>query len=545
MLGSILLFYEMILPIKDSLKRLSMPIISAWSLTLFYALFIFSFTFSRYSSGSPSFNGTSQVALVFYIGSLMVFAAGMALFYLIVYYSDKNDKSLFNEMISKLDKKYLLMFIWFVIMIIAARGAIRNVFVFSPVTAIMVAFFFVMSWQILSNVKQKYIRLAGFVFLILLLFSPIALGSFFNTGALKIIKPIVTVGGLLENQGIVFNYYLTSSQQAKYTGTPYDRQWQLAMKWVRDNTPLDAIFGHWWDYGYWVQTGGERATVTDGGNNIGLWNYYMGRFALAGANQSEALDFLYAHNVTHFLIISDEIGKYTAFSSIGGGVNYERYSWINTFSLEPKQTQETRNGVTYFYQGGQVLDEDFNYNGKLFPGRAAGIGAVLLKVVREKITSGNESKDVERLDQPEVILVYGGIQEKVPLECIFINNQMFKFDKTGKPGYKGCFRVLPTINGNGQVENPIGAGLMVSERGFNAIWTQLFLFNQKNPDYDTSAYKLAYSDETTGMPLAIYGGRMIGPLKIWELNYPKDIKFKPEYLGMDYAKANLTDATKV
>jgi len=73
----------------------------------------------------------------------------------------------------------------------------------------------------------------------------------------------------------------------------------------------------------------------------------------------------------------------------------------------------------------------------------------------------------------------------------------------------------------------------------------LFLFNQKNPDYDTSAYKLAYSDETTGMPLAIYAGRMIGPLKIWEMNYPKEIKFKPEYLLMGYGEANLTEVEKV
>jgi asparagine N-glycosylation enzyme membrane subunit Stt3 len=538
MFGSVLLFYETIRKIKQSLKKLKIPGVSVYSLTIFYAMFIFAFTFSRYSRGSR-FNGTSQQAIVFYIGSLIVFGLGLGILYLLIYYKDKE---IFNEIVAGLNKKYILMFIWFVVMIIGARGAIRLLFTFAPVTAIMVAFFFTRMIETLSTVKQKYVKVFGIALLVLMLISPVAIGSYFNNGALKIVKPVVTIGGLIDSKGIVVNYYNNVNSQAKYTGTPYSQQWQRAMQWVRDSTPLDAVFGHWWDYGYWVQTGGERATVTDGGNNVGLWNYYMGRHALIGQNQTEALEFLYAHNVSHFLIISDEIGKYTAFSSIGGGINYERYSWINTYVQDPKQTQETRSGTTYLYAGGQVLDEDFTYNGVTFPGRAAGIGAVRLKIEKEEITQGNQTRTAEKLGQPEIILVYNGQQQAVPLNCVFINNQVFKFEGEG---YNGCFRVMPTIGGNGQLQNPIGAGLLVSERGFRAIWTQLYLFNQKNPDYDTSAYKVAYSDETTGMPLAVFNGRLIGPLKIFEITYPEDIEYKPEYNLRTYKQANLTSVTRV
>src|SRR3990172_10160255 len=108
------------------------------------------------------------------------------------------------------------------------------------------------------------------------------------------------------------------------------------MTWVRENTERNTVFGHWWDYGYWVQSIGERATVLDGGNAISYWNHMMGRYALTGTNETEALEFLYAHNTTHFLIDSTDIGKYPAFSSIGSDENYDRRSWISPFLKDPK-----------------------------------------------------------------------------------------------------------------------------------------------------------------------------------------------------------------
>ena len=32
------------------------------------------------------------------------------------------------------------------------------------------------------------------------------------------------------------------------------------MSWVRENTPEESIFVHWWDYGYWVQYGFGKPT---------------------------------------------------------------------------------------------------------------------------------------------------------------------------------------------------------------------------------------------------------------------------------------------
>lgn len=39
--------------------------------------------------------------------------------------------------------------------------------------------------------------------------------------------------------------------------------WLDSMKWIKNNTPKDAVVAAWWDYGYWISTMGERATLAD------------------------------------------------------------------------------------------------------------------------------------------------------------------------------------------------------------------------------------------------------------------------------------------
>ena len=39
--------------------------------------------------------------------------------------------------------------------------------------------------------------------------------------------------------------------------------WLESMEWIKNNTPKDAVIASWWDYGYWISTLGERATIAD------------------------------------------------------------------------------------------------------------------------------------------------------------------------------------------------------------------------------------------------------------------------------------------
>lgn len=39
--------------------------------------------------------------------------------------------------------------------------------------------------------------------------------------------------------------------------------WLDSLEWIKNNTSEDAVIAAWWDYGYWIQTLAERATLAD------------------------------------------------------------------------------------------------------------------------------------------------------------------------------------------------------------------------------------------------------------------------------------------
>ena len=479
--GSTLLFYYIIRPIKKHKIKF----------TLLYITFLMTFILSRYSQASQIWNGETTISNFAYIGSLIIFAITFIIYYFYTYYKNKEEFTL----IETLDKKYIFMMIWFLLMVVAARGAIRSFYTFSPVTCILASFLTVESYNYASKLKEKAYRIMIYVAIFMLVFSPVIY------------------------QGVLVSFYAQSSYNAAHMGPAYNLQWDKAMTWAGKNTPRNAVFAHWWDYGYWVQYGSNRSTILDGANSIVYWNYLMGRYVLTGKTEEEALEFLKTHNATHLLIISDEIGKYSAYSSIGSDENYDRYSWITNFAINPSESysiQETRNETIYMYRGQYVFDGDFIYQGQIFPRGSSAIVAFLLPI--QKI-----SEQLYNFNRPTAILVYNGQQLKVPVNCMYLGDKKYDY---GTDGLTGCFKMVPTVDGNvinKGLEMP-GGSLYISEKGVNALWVNLYLFNRI-----TDNFKLAYTDEDV-LPLTIYNGRIIGPLKIWEINYPEGIEVNPKYL---------------
>lgn len=480
MAGTVWMFYNMIKGIKAMKKT------TVWGLTALCAVFIMALTMSRYSASS-TFNGETAISQIVYIGSLLVFFLIIGYGYVKNLYFNKEAK----DDIGKMDIMLPLIFIWFVIMAIAARSAIRLLFVFAPVTAVLMGYIASESLTTVKHLKKDAYKIIAFIMLLLII-----LPAFYG-------------------------FSKSTMAQAAYVGTSFSPQWQNAMSWAKENTPEEAVFAHWWDYGYWVQWGANRATIVDGGNAMGSVNHFVGRHVLTAQNETEALEFMKSRNVTNLLIISDEIGKYPAYSSIGADRDYDRYSWISTFTMQPSQIRETRNETIYLFTGGTPLDDDFIYQGKLFPANAAGVAGIFLPIETREVDTGNGTAQIQRVLQPEAVLVYNGQQIQVPLKCAYINGQEMIFE--GKENLEGCIRVIPTIEANGQM-NPLGAALYLSPEVYKGLFAKIFLLNHEYPHI-----KLAYSDENTGMPLAIYQGRLIGPLKIWNITYPDSLYVPPEY----------------
>jgi Ca2+/Na+ antiporter len=514
--GSIFLFYEIF---KESKKY-------KFKFTFAYVLFLFFFLFSAYSNSSV-LNGESTLSLLFSFGSLFAFAVFLGGYFLYSFYEsrkellktegkeeEKENLRLINykelaKTFANIDEKYLILFLWLFIGMMAAKSANRLYFIFIPITTIFLSYIVIRLLDSSLETKDKAYKFIGLTFLFFFIFTP-----FVN-------------GGLLES-GI--QIYSEADRSAPF----FDSEWQKAMAWVREKTSRDSVFAHWWDYGYLVQTFGERATLSDGGNARGAINYFTARHFLTGRNREEALELLKTHNATHALIVSEEIGKYTAFSAIGSDENYDKYSYIPTFLSNPNEISEQRDREgnlirTYIYKGEFIIDEDFFYNYNLFPIRKAIVRGIIL-------TIRGEGDNLE-VSYPRMILVHNKKQEEIPMNCLFWGGKEYIYNKT--KAYDGCFVIIPRIYGATDDEmqaDYMGAGLFLSPNTRNTLFSQLYLMDK---DGDTSkewmGFTKVYDDSREGFSLAYYNVNemLIGPIKIWKLNYDEDIKTNPIYLSTE------------
>lgn len=474
--GSIFLFYEAIKHFKDKKVKAN--------LLLGFIIFIFLFLFSRYSPTS-FLNGENTFSKFLYF-------LGPIIFVVIILVSLIKAKEETLEDFKNINFFYLFVLSSLFWTFVSIRGAIRLFFIIAPFITIVIASLPV---KLSDYVKTKDETQKIVIYCIIAFIALLLLISFIR-------------------------YEKTTKNAARWTvPSSYYQQWQKAMAWVRDNTAKDAIFAHWWDYGYWIQTIGERATVVDGGHPVPFWNFLIARYVLTTANETEALEFLYAHNVSYFLIDSTDIGKYPAYSSIGSDeTGKDRLSWISTFILDERQTQETRNETQYIYLGGTMLDWDFIYKGQVFPMQKAGIGAFIVHMQNNKI------KNIE------AIVTYNQQQFRIPVRYFYLNDQLYDL-KTESEVLEGCLYFVPTLTNRGI--NKIGAAMYLSEKAMNALWVKLYLFNE------TENFELVHKEDAllidqlkTQYNLSINDflvvNELYGPIKIWKINYPKDFKVPEE-----------------
>ena len=480
--GSIFLFKEMI----RGLQKGKVVLLSG------YTLSIMAIIFSRTSSSSI-LDGKGFLSTFVYIMGFIIFASSA----IYVHYKNKENKTF-----ETIKSEYVLLFSLIFIGILAARDAIRLLMVLAPFASIPISYLII---QTISEVKENKDDLLRLGFLVL---------------AIVIL--------MASSYTFYYNYKVSEATAQNNIPNQYTIQWQQAMAWVRAATPRNAVFGSWWDYGYWIQTMGERATMLDGGNSISYWDYLMGRHVLTAENESEALELLYNHNVTYYLIDSTEIGKYSAFSSIGSDENYDRFSWLGTLLFDESQTQETKDKITLVYVGGPVLDEDIIINNgtTLFPQGRAGVGGIAVSV--------NKSGEFE---QPFAIIVYGQGQIEVNLRYLFYNGKLIDFGS----GIEGAVYIFPSLaeSSQGLNVNPYGAVMFLSPRNMRALWIRLYLL-EEGGNFElvhTESSPLIKSLRNQGLNISseiIYFGGFNGPIKIWEINYTGNETYNEEYLQRTY-----------
>jgi len=460
--GSAIFFYSIFKSEDKSKLKLG------WLAAIAYAIFFLAFIFGRFSQ-----SGTHITLINFFSATYLYWLGGFMVLifiaYLLAYY--KEPQALHN-MHTKWP--WFLLIAWFLITLLAARGQIRLLFATVPIMAIAAAVF-VSEFVDFAKAQQNKIKYA--IILGLILFSAFA--------------------------------FITAAQQTetqnKYSGSMMPGQWGDAMTWIRTNTTQDAVFAHWWDYGYMTIAIGERASVTDGGNAMG-WDHQLGRYFLTGKDDTSTLTYLKTHNVTHILISEEEIMKYHAFSRIGSDENLDRFSTIGIFGLQ--QQKEVRDGTLLLYTGGWQLDQDYVLGKLVLSAGNAGIGGFSYVLQNNSIV------------EPKAYVILNGQQIEVPISCIIAQGKRLNFAADNNT-LAGCLMLVPYFNQNGQ-GNPVGGAFWLSEKSYDTNFAKLYMYNETSP-----YFKQVYND---GTPLGIYNGRIVGPIKIWEIQYPSNIKADDFYM---------------
>ena len=491
--GSIVFFKETLSSLKES---------DSVKLTIIYIIFLFGIIFSKISPSSI-FNGHNFISQFFFIGSLIFLL--VSLIKCSIEYTKKD-----KDKLKKIKIENLLLLSLFILCLFTVRGAIRLTMVLASVAPIFVGYLIV---KLFYSAKADGPSISG-------------QREKDDMGTSKMLGIGFCTIVILSSIFAAYTFYQTTvTQSNNFVPNYYNIQWQSAMGWVRSDTLVDSVFASWWDYGYWIQAIGERATVTDGGNVITYWNYLMGRYVLTGDNQADALEFLYNHDADYLLIDSSDIGKYGAYSSIGSDKDYDRFSVIPVLFLNQEQTHEEKDTITYFYQGNANLDEDISYdiNGvvNFFPQSQSLIYGFL-------ISWSNDS-----ISKVEILILNKGAVTAIPLRYAQDSNAYHNFNN----GINGTVKIINRVDGNGNL-HVNGALIYSSPRVTKTLFSHLYLLDDPTDKFSNFEIKHTEPNVLTQNNEIFYYDPIgiIGPIKIWSITYSGDEEPLEEYIDIDSTK---------
>lgn len=141
--------------------------------------------------------------------------------------------------------------------------------------------------------------------------------------------------------------------------------WLDSMEWIKNNTPEDAVIGSWWDYGYWIQTKAERASLAD---NSTLIDHIIKKIAkMFTSSPEESWQILRDMEADYFVIfvsgqrLNVDYDNQAIYTLHGGGDESKKY-WFMKIAEEP---------LTKYLHSDGISGTDYFWNettlGKMIP----------------------------------------------------------------------------------------------------------------------------------------------------------------------------------
>ena len=187
-------------------------------------------------------HASTTIQQSFFFHSILMIFAGLGIWFIVKNHQIKNSGFIKNDMIS-----FSLIF---GLIGIYVSSAFVRLEVFASISLIILSSLglSILVKEILNNTERKkfknlIIKFSFLMGIMILLIIPISFPSNGNWVTATKSPPTILNGG---------SVYPISTND-----------WLESMEWIKNNTPKDAVIASWWDYGYWISTLGERASIAD------------------------------------------------------------------------------------------------------------------------------------------------------------------------------------------------------------------------------------------------------------------------------------------
>ena len=534
--------------ILDKIARRSS--INRWYVLCAYMVMISGIIYSRMFPHNVLSDET-VVSNLLYLGGTASFILVMSILHLLSYYQSERERKT-----APIVKEYsLLLLIWFLWVLVLARSAIRFGFFFTPIALIMGSYFiaeasrrvipshyyrllmlllastllcfqflvceqdpFSLLLRLAAMLKLRSLSFGRFSFVVNLLIGLITLGlSYYwllksdtklklrRIGAWTAVAGVVLVMfvGLPGYQGLTtVGFAHTKGARPLVTA-----EWRHTFDWMRNNTPPDSVIAAWWDYGSWINYLGERATVIDEEQNQ-YWVHLMARHVLMGQSENEALEFLKTHRVTHLLMSYREIENMPWISWIGSDKEQDRRFSLGTMrrngTVPASDGKEAK--LNFWSPSGIPIDDSVQVKGHFYPRRSAYITHVSVPVKKDGVPG-----------VPRARFVHNNHYLETTISEIYSYGKRWHFPDAE---LQGCLLLnvgYPTGSRNVEL-SAIRSATYLPKFARQSLLVKLFLL-----DEPSNVFQLVYPARDSEA----------APIKVWNINYPDNIRTVPDYLRLD------------
>lgn len=139
--------------------------------------------------------------------------------------------------------------------------------------------------------------------------------------------------------------------------------WPASLEWIKKSTPSDSVIASWWDYGYWITTLGERATLADNATISTERIVTIAKMFLSSPDKGwEILQQLDADYVVVYVVGQKFVSNDQEFYILGGGGDESKKQWFMRIAGEDQSQFLQNDGFTptnYFWENTLL--------GKMFP----------------------------------------------------------------------------------------------------------------------------------------------------------------------------------